>query len=171
MVGVASRALRADGLVAIADRLTVPAVRRLLAATAGLTLAAGISPALAYPSRSPAPAAVAVDTTTTVADGPAPTLTMRLLGPTAAPVPDALPPPATPSSRSDDSWTVRPGECFWSIAADVLERAWNRPPTDAEIVPYWRVLIEENRSRLGDRDNADLIFPGQVFTVPPPPAA
>ena len=173
VVGLALRVVGADGLVALADRLTVPALRRLLAATAGLTLATGISPALAFASRSPVPTAVAIDTTTTtIADGPAPTLTMRLLGPDAAPVPEAVPPPvAAPASvPAGDSWTVRPGECFWSIAADVLERAWSRPPSDAEIVPYWRTLIEENRSRLGDRDNADLIFPGQVFTLPPLPA-
>jgi len=41
-------------------------------------------------------------------------------------------------------------------------------PTDAEIVPYWRRLIEANRSELAHRDNPDLIFPAQVFVVPAP---
>jgi len=63
-----------------------------------------------------------------------------------------------------------PGECFWSIAEDVLAAAWGRAPSDAEIVPYWRVLIEANRATLADTANEDLIFPGQVFTVPPPPS-
>jgi nucleoid-associated protein YgaU len=72
---------------------------------------------------------------------------------------------------AEPSWTVRPGECFWSIADDVLARAWGRVPSDAEIVPYWRSLIEANRHLLGDRTNEDLIYPGQVFTVPTPPAS
>jgi nucleoid-associated protein YgaU len=50
----------------------------------------------------------------------------------------------------------------------VLASAWGRPPSDAEIVPYWRQLIEVNRAVLADRDNPDLIFPGQLFTVPAP---
>jgi nucleoid-associated protein YgaU len=81
-------------------------------------------------------------------------------------------PPSTAAAAAGDAatWTVRPGECFWSIADDVLARAWGRRPTDAEIVPYWHVLIEQNRALLADRANADLIFPSQVFTVPPPPA-
>ena len=61
------------------------------------------------------------------------------------------------------------GDCFWTIADDLLHRAWGRAPTDAEIVPYWLRLIEANRAELADPGNADLIFPGQVFAVPTPP--
>ena len=80
--------------------------------------------------------------------------------------------PAAPAERTPAKWTVEPGDCFWTIAEEVLEQAWGRAPTDAEIVPYWRALIEANRQALADKGNADLIFPGQVFDVPaPPPAA
>ena len=178
--GVAVRAVRVQWLVLVADRLTVPVVRRLVAATAGLTLASGVVPALAFarPLRPPAAAAAAAPPATTTTSSPPadppPTLTMRLLGPDAAALPaatpSAVPPPSAPADiPAVDGWTVRPGECFWSIAEDVLQRAWNRPPTDAEIVPYWRALIEANRARLGDPGNPDLIFPAQLFTVPAPP--
>jgi nucleoid-associated protein YgaU len=63
---------------------------------------------------------------------------------------------------------VRPGECFWSIAERVLTDNWGRAPTDAEIVPYWRRLIDANRLELVQPDNPDLILPGQVFAVPAP---
>lgn len=67
-------------------------------------------------------------------------------------------------------WTVRRGECFWSIADDALAHALGRAPSDAEVVPYWRAMIQANRHLLADPANADLIYPGQVFAVPPVPA-
>jgi nucleoid-associated protein YgaU len=76
--------------------------------------------------------------------------------------------PAPAAIGVTDRWTVQPGECFWTIAEDVLQRAWGRAPTDAEIVPYWQRLIEANRSELADPANPHLIFPDQVFRVPPP---
>jgi hypothetical protein len=39
------------------------------------------------------------------------------------------------------------------------------------VVGYWHALVDANRTRLADPDNADLIFVGQSFSVPPPPAA
>ncbi|MFP5317180.1 MAG: LysM peptidoglycan-binding domain-containing protein [Acidimicrobiia bacterium] len=183
LVGALLRVVRADALVALTDRVTVPAVRRLLVATASVSLASGVGPATVLPGRGPVAAAVAVtDAATTTSTAPAastddgrtdPTLTMRLLP---APAPATVPAPApadarAPSQAAASSWTVKAGECFWSIADDVLTRAWGRAPSDAEIVPYWRALIAANRSELADRSNEDLIFPGQVFTVPTPPAA
>ncbi|MGH9227023.1 MAG: LysM peptidoglycan-binding domain-containing protein [Acidimicrobiales bacterium] len=191
-VGLILRMARFDGLVRVADRLTVAPVRRLLVAVVGLSFASGVSPALAVARATPAPAAVVYQlptstatttttTTTAASPPPPPTLTMRLLpspaddppvpaDPVAAPSPaPAVPPPAGRANAT--TWTVQPGECFWSIAEDVLTRAWGRAPSDAEIVPYWRTLIERNRSLLADRTNPDLIFPAQVFTVPAPPPA
>jgi nucleoid-associated protein YgaU len=197
VVGGVLRLLRAGRLVTVADRLTVPALRRVLVATAGVTLAAGVNPTLAL-AGSAQPDATSVTTTTVGGSRPPPTLTMRVLGPdglaaTVAPSVERPPPAAaggaaggagaaaaggagagagaTARAVAEPSWTVRPGECFWSIADDVLARAWGRVPSDAEIVPYWRSLIEANRHLLGDRTNEDLIYPGQVFTVPTPPAS
>jgi nucleoid-associated protein YgaU len=85
----------------------------------------------------------------------------------ATPLPDVAPgAPAAPVPA--DRWTVKPGECFWTIAERVLSDHAGRAPSDAEIVPYWRRLIDANRLELAQRDNPDLIFPGQVFVVPAP---
>jgi len=166
VVGATLRLLRADVLVAVADRLTVAPVRRLLAGSMTVALA-GIGPTgMVAVAAQPAPptTSTSVATTTSV---PA-TITMQRLPPVGA-EPDASPSP--PPVASPGQWTVAPGECFWTIAADVLEKAWGRTPSDAEVVPYWQRLIEANRSELADPGNADLIFPSQVFTVPAPPAA
>jgi nucleoid-associated protein YgaU len=44
-------------------------------------------------------------------------------------------------------------------------------PSDAEVDDYWTRLIAANRDRLAHGDDPDLVFPGQVFDLPPPPAA
>lgn len=69
-----------------------------------------------------------------------------------------------------DTWDVAKGDHFWGIAETTLADAWGRQPTDAEIVPFWRELIEANTDRLLPPGDPDLIYPGQQFTVPPPPA-
>ncbi len=175
VVGGVLRLFRVGRLVSLADRLTIPALRRLLVATAGVTLAAGLSPTLALAQSGGPVVTVTATTTTTVGGRPPPTLTMRAVGPeaTGATVVPAIDRPPVPAMAAvgATSWSVRPGECFWTIADDVLARAWGRAPTDAEIVPYWRTLIEANRHLLADRSNADLIYPGQLFTLPPPPAS
>ena len=183
VLGGLLRLCRAGRLVAVADRLTVPALRRLLVATAGVTLAAGVHPTLALAGTSQpgvavttsttAPTSTTTSTTATDTSRSPPTLTMRALAPDSPPPPAATvtgPPVVSARATAEPTWTVRPGDCFWSIADEVLAKAWGRAPTDAEIVPYWRTLIEANRSALADRENPDLIFPSQVFTVPAPPA-
>ncbi len=218
VVGGALRLCGAGRLVAAVDRLTIPALRRVLVATTSVTLAAGFNPAAAA-GQGAAPTATTATTTAVSGGRPPPTLTMRLLGPEAAtpstslaptslaptslpptplpptplppagpaatvtPGPERSPPLAPPPAQAataragaaqagaEKVWTVRPGECFWSIADDVLAQAWGRAPSDAEIVPYWRSLIDANRHLLKDRSNPHLVFPGQVFAVPPPPPA
>jgi nucleoid-associated protein YgaU len=64
---------------------------------------------------------------------------------------------------------VRPGDNLWSIAATTLAGAWGRTPSDAEADRYWTAVVAANRSRLANRDDPDLIFPGQVFQLPPTP--
>jgi nucleoid-associated protein YgaU len=58
------------------------------------------------------------------------------------------------------------GDHLWAIARDTLEDALGRAPNDAEISAYWRRLIDQNRSRLVDPDNPDLIFAGQELILP-----
>jgi hypothetical protein len=67
---------------------------------------------------------------------------------------------------SADERLVIAGESFWTIAEDVLASALDRAPTEAESVGYWGTLVEANRDRLVDRDNPDLIFPGQALVIP-----
>ncbi len=66
--------------------------------------------------------------------------------------------------------TVATGDNFWDLAEGELSEAWGRAPTDAEVVPHWQALVEANRDRLAPPGDPDLIYPGQLFTVPGVPA-
>lgn len=66
-------------------------------------------------------------------------------------------------------WDVAEGDHFWAIAEQTLQDAWGRAPTDTEIAPYWRDLVEANRERLLPPHDPDLVFPGQQFVLPTPP--
>jgi nucleoid-associated protein YgaU len=167
-VGAVLRLLGASSLIRVADRFTIGPVRRMLAGGVSLGLAASGLIGVA----SPALAAQTSTSTTAPFTGvtPAATITMHRLEPAEAvrPLVEAPLPEVVPAVVTADRWTVEPGQCFWSIAEQVLANRSGRAPTDAEIVPYWRRLIEANRAGLVQRDNADLIFPGQVFVVPAP---
>ena len=172
-VGALLRMVGAASLVRVADRFTIGPVRRMLAGSVSLGLAASGVVAVAAPAlRSPVFAAQSSSTSTSTTQLPPATVTMHRLGPTevVAPLPVAPIPEVAraTTATTSDRWTVKPGECFWSIAESVLADRGGRPPTDAEIVPYWQRLIQANRHELLHRDNPDLIFPGQTFTVPPP---
>lgn len=65
--------------------------------------------------------------------------------------------------------TVEQGDHFWAIAETALNSAWGRQPTSAETAAYWRQVIEVNRDRLLPPHDPDLIYPGQVFQLPPIP--
>ncbi len=189
-VGVGLRLVSARRLSAVVDRLTVVPLRRLVATTVAVGISAG-PVAGAGATALVAPTSVPVSASVPAGVGPPVTVTMHLVTPSGDPPPTSVAPAAAPSPppvpeapssipvppsaapalpESAEApwatWTVRSGECFWSIADEVLARAWGRPPADAEIVPYWRLLIEANRVELADPDNPDLVFPGQVFSLP-----
>ncbi|HVF14699.1 MAG TPA: hypothetical protein VM942_08875 [Acidimicrobiales bacterium] len=174
VVGTVLRLLRADVLVTFTDAFTVAPIRRLLAGSLTLTLA-GIGPTATLAAAQPAPSttsttSVATSTSTsTPPSSTSDTIVMRRLPPPVAEPDQPAPSPST--TPTTGRWTVRPGDCFWTIAEDLLRRAWGRSPSDAEIVPYWQRLIEANRSELAHPADPDLIFPDQVFTVPPVPPA
>ena len=176
LVGIVARLLRSARLIALADVVTVPAVRRVLQSALGVgfataALAAGSGSTVSLPARPVAaatmPAASAPATPADIAPrAPAP--------PIALPV-DQPPPPADVAARDPQhtkprTWTARPGDHFWSIAEDVLARHRDRSPTDDEVAEYWERLVAMNRSQLVDAGNPDLILPGQEFVLPPPPA-
>ncbi len=164
-VGVILRLSSAPRLATLVDHLTVAPLRGLAAATVAAAISAsawGATAATAGPTAPPATVAPSA----TVAAGPPVTITMHRLEPSAPPAPvSPAPVPRAPATGSA-TWTVRAGQCFWSIAEAELGRAWGRPPTADEVVPYWHRLIEANRGVLADPHNADLVFPGQVFTLP-----
>ena len=192
VVGVAVRVAGAAHLAMAVDRVTIPVVRRLLGAWLGASLAIGPTVAVVVPAlRSPVAAEPAdragSEPGTT---GTPPPVMRRLPATSGVPVmrrlPPARPTAGTPGPAATDpvatdpvgtpgagpaatpsTWEVRAGESFWSIADAVLRRAWDREPSDAEVVPYWRRLIESNRRQLRDPANPDLVFAGQVFTLPP----
>jgi hypothetical protein len=62
------------------------------------------------------------------------------------------------------------GEHLWSIATDHLAAHLDRAPTDAEVTEHWQRLIDDNRERLANPDDPDLIFPGQRLVLPDPPS-
>lgn len=163
VAGAVLRLIGARSLVRVADRVTVAPVRRMLAGSVSLGLAA--SGVLAIPVAAAQPSTTSTTSTTSA---PPATVTMHRLGPVepqvAAPVPEVVPATTQPADR----WTVKPGECFWSIAEEVLADHLDRAVTDAEIIPYWRRLIEANRHELAHGDNPDLILPAQVFVIPAP---
>lgn len=82
--------------------------------------------------------------------------------------------PVDDTDPADDAaaveWEVDQGDHFWHIARTTLEQAWDRRPTDSEIVPYWREIVDTNRDRLAPPGDPDLIHPGQQFELPRPPA-
>jgi len=149
--GIVARLSGVAAAVRITDVVTLPSVRRLLAAAAGLALLTATTPAFAATSQLPA---------RTAPTAPAPVLSVL-----PALRPPALIPVTTRTPPDRALWTVQPGDSFWRITASVLEAEYGRPPTDAEIVPVWRQIIAQNRHLLADPDNDDLIYPGQRFTV------
>ena len=80
--------------------------------------------------------------------------------------------PVTPTSDEEPAearpYEVVAGDNLWVIAKRALADAWGRTPSDGEIAPYWRSLIEDNRPRLRSAD-PDLIYPGELLELPTVP--
>lgn len=168
----ASSALRIVGGHRLAEALALPGLRRVVHAGLGLGLAAtstvGAQEEVAAPGvATMAPVTDAALTLSTPGGTTAGTATMRPQPPRREVGTATMAPTVTPST-----WTVAPGESFWSIAEELLTEAWHRTPSGPEVDAFWRALVEVNRSRLTDPTDADLIQPGQVFEVPsvPPPS-
>ncbi len=175
-VAVAAEVARHALLVELSELLSVPFIRRAVhtavgASLVGATVAGGVAsvssaapPARAAGRRDPVPALHVVRRSPmgppTTEASPAPDLVPVAI-PAAPP-----PPPAAPPAVVQPPWTVAPGDHFWSIARRVLVAGWHREPSEQEVTAYWRDLIEANRQRLPDPQNADLLFPGDELLVP-----
>jgi nucleoid-associated protein YgaU len=163
LVGIGLRLVGANLIATALDGLTPRIVRHLVASVVGLALwtasaHAGESGADAPVVMRRLPDAPVARTTTT---------SPMVAPPVVAPVAPIAPKSVT-TSAPEPTWTIRPGQHFWAVAEHVLTETWGRPPTPAEVVPYWKKLIEANRERLSDRNNPDLVFPGQVLVIPAP---
>lgn len=166
LLATALRLSRADTAAGAVEACTPAPVRRLVRAAAGLSIAASVmavSAAAASEHDEPVTMRQLPDAEMRVVDehgGGEPVTMTRLAD---APEPETAPPPGPAT------WTVTPGDHLWAIAERSLATAWQRPPTDEEVDPYWRLLVEENRQRLPDPTNPDLIHPELRIEVPTPP--
>ncbi len=178
-IGAGLRCMDLVRLRHLVDAVTLPGVRRLVAGAVGVSVGAASLVATASqagavaghgrPPATPVPAFSA----TPVVPGSGPVMIRLPPGRSAAPAPGRAElwpgrPPESGQVPMPRSWVARPGDNLWSMAEANLARAWQRPPTDPEVDRYWLRLIEANRYRLADPANPDLIFPGQVFDLPPP---
>jgi hypothetical protein len=115
-----------------------------------------------------------VAVSTTLALAPTTSAPVTTLSPAPTFTPIALQehaPTVAPTLAAPPTWTIAPGEHLWAVARETLADSWHRAPTDAEVTPYWRALIEINRSRLIDSTNADYVLAGQIFVLPDVPTA
>lgn len=175
-VGLAARATRIPALVRLTDLATIPAVRRVLGAVAGVGLSASAATLMAG---SVLPDQVPQVSEVTVAEGG---VVLQRLPDQGDVVLRRLPdqdgsatmrvedrPAAPDGSTSSAEWTAQPGDHLWHVAEATLAESWGRAPSDAEVAPYWQQVVDANRDGLADPGNPDLILPGQVLRVPPPP--
>ncbi|MBK5224889.1 MAG: LysM peptidoglycan-binding domain-containing protein, partial [Acidimicrobiia bacterium] len=72
----------------------------------------------------------------------------------------------TPVAAQDAEVTVAPGDQLWGIAEDEMASRLDRAPSATKIAPFWRDLIDANRSRLVDPNNPSLVHPGQTIAIP-----
>lgn len=153
-IGCTTRCLALPRMTSFIDRLTLPWARGLLGSVALL----GVMASPPAPARSP-------NTMVELSDSIDETVTLHLVqeAPTSAPAP----PTAAAAPASDDNvWVVEPGESFWLIARAHLTEVLGTSVTDQQVTPYWRQMIELNRSRLANPDDADLLFTGQTVELP-----
>jgi len=174
LLNLGAHATGSLAVIRAADFVTLPSVRRVLSGAVGLSLTASTmalaGPAYSAGSRPPA-ATAAADELPLIrhlpADAGNPAPTMRWL-PAPTPAPAAAPGVPVAAQVTDTTWVVQPGDSFWSRAEYAVASRLGQTPDDAEVDAYWVELIEANRARLVHRDEPSLIYPGQIFVMPPP---
>jgi hypothetical protein len=78
---------------------------------------------------------------------------------------DLVPEGTTLAIPAGHDITVEAGDNLWNLAKHELTDAHGERPTNAEIVPYWRDVIDANADELRSGD-PDLIYPGETITLP-----
>lgn len=183
---IAARLSRIPSFVRSVQWMTLPAIRkvgeRALAALLATTTAIP-TPVGAHP---PPPVVVVVDDEggflppgVTLPDvdrvPPLPTLPFELIEQPSPPLlpgegvsPEPVRPDTTAHQRAGSvQITVQIGDNLWTISRRHLITHSGTRPTNEQIVPYWRKVIELNLPSLISGD-PDLIYPGEVVTMPAP---
>jgi LysM repeat protein len=70
-----------------------------------------------------------------------------------------------PGDDDGNEVTVRKGDNLWKLSANELADAHGTRPTNREIVPYWKTVIDANEDTLRSGD-PDLIYPGEEVILP-----
>ncbi|HVL02965.1 MAG TPA: hypothetical protein VM386_00875, partial [Acidimicrobiales bacterium] len=181
-LGAGTRLWGARRLVSMVDLITLPVIRRSIHTALGVglvgTSVAGVAgtTGIDRTARSGVMSFELVVATVATEAG-AGTSTMPDDGADGDPpvmqlLPDEVPAhpvPAVPTGGLTESeWEVRSGDHLWSVAEHVLEHGGADSTSDAAVAEYWRRLIAANTDRLADPGNPDLLFPGQVLTLPSP---
>jgi hypothetical protein len=151
---IAARLRPTPRVRAVARRIAPLVLQHALGGLAGVTVLAG-----ATGSSADVDQAISISTPADRDEPAAGTVVLRLVPPRER-SPDVVPEP-----QPDELWVVAPGDSCWRVADEVLTERLGRAPTDAEIVPYWRQVIDANRDRFVTGD-PDLLVPGQDLVVP-----
>lgn len=184
-VATAVYRLRRPRLWRVLRWMAPPSARRLVLASLGIAgtvsvLAASGGVAMASPHAGRGGAVVAGDSTPVLrlvqpsppvlrSSNPGP---RQAQDPTPNPAqktaPKTAPTPAPsdmPSGRQPDHWVVEPGDSLWSIAAATV-KARSHTDDHRAIAHYWWRVVQANRPYLPNPSDPDLIFPGDVVTLP-----
>lgn len=153
-------------LVTVARRCTIWGSRKFVENSLAMGLAL-LGPACSMGTIEPAPTLTFIaSVSTTTTQGPIQTSardsTTTLQNTTETDVPPAEAQVETPTNLNHE---VQRGDNMWKIATEVLTREFEREPSNAEVVAYWRQLIDLNRANLISR-NPDLIYPGETLSLP-----
>lgn len=73
--------------------------------------------------------------------------------------------PVETAASPKQTWVVRSGEHFWSIATSHVGDTLGHPPTAPQVVEYWKSLVDANLGVIRS-GNPDLIHPGEVLELP-----
>jgi len=86
--------------------------------------------------------------------------------PNPQPGPKRPPPTIAPTDRWE-TWDIQAGQCLWDVARETVLRRGGDPADNAAVVAYLQRVIAADRHELSDPGDPGLVFPGQVFDLPP----